>query len=109
MKNKPRGRLEVEVGFHRLAAEEFREARRWYERRRPGTGDDFRAEVDRATGQIKEHPERQLVFREHYRRIRLRRFPFALYYLIIDPTHILILAVAHAKRRPGYWLRRKSP
>jgi hypothetical protein len=25
----------------------------------------------------------------------------------LDPEHVLVLAVAHASRRPGYWVRRK--
>jgi hypothetical protein len=29
------------------------------------------------------------------------------YYCVADPDHLLILAVAHSRRRPGYWLRRE--
>ncbi|MCC7419912.1 MAG: type II toxin-antitoxin system RelE/ParE family toxin [Planctomycetaceae bacterium] len=42
-----------------------------------------------------------------YRSLRVRRFPYRLIYLVEDPDLILILAVAHTGRRPGYWQRRK--
>lgn len=34
-----------------------------------------------------------------------RPFPYAIVY-VDEPEHVLILAVAHFKRRPGYWLHR---
>jgi toxin ParE1/3/4 len=96
----------MEVRFHRLAAQEYRNARVWYERRREGLGFDFRTEVDRAVGRIASQPDRWPSFRDRFRRVRLRRFPYALYYHVADPDLVLILAVAHSRRRPGYWLRR---
>jgi ParE toxin of type II toxin-antitoxin system, parDE len=97
----------MEVRFHRLAAQEYRNARSWYERRREGLGFDFRAEVDRAIARVTSQPDRWPSFRERFRRVRLRRFPYALYCHIADPDLILVLAVAHSRRRPGYWLRRE--
>jgi toxin ParE1/3/4 len=98
----------MEIRFHRLAAREFREARSWYERRRPGLGDRFRAEVDRAVEQIAAAPDRPSPFRVWYRRLRIRRFPYTLYYRIYDDRIAFILAVAHDRRRPWYWLRRRA-
>jgi plasmid stabilization system protein ParE len=42
----------------------------------------------------------------HVRRALLRRFPFALVFLQRPDGPIRVVAVAHVKRRPGYWLRR---
>ena len=39
------------------------------------------------------------------RRFSLARFPFAIGYLVKD-DEIDVLAVAHLKRRPGYWFDR---
>ncbi len=94
------------VRFHRLAAREYRAARAWYEQRRLGLGAEFAAQVDRAVARIVSQPDRWPVFRGPFRRVRIRRFPYALYYCVDPPDAILILAVAHAKRRQGYWLRR---
>jgi hypothetical protein len=46
------------------------------------------------------------MYRERFRWMRLRKFPFVIYYELRDPALVRIVAVAHAKRRPGYWLRR---
>jgi len=45
-------------------------------------------------------------FRGRFRWVRLRRFPYLIYDLIIDSDRARVLAVAHARRRPGCWIRR---
>ncbi len=62
-----------------------------------------------AVEQIAQAPDRWPMFRQHHHWVRIRRFPYILYYRIVDPDHVLIVAVAHAQRRPGYWLRRTRP
>ncbi len=96
----------MNVRFHRLADRESREARRWYERRRGGLGDEFVTELERAVARIVAAPERGRLFGGRYRRVRLRRFPYRLIYEIIDAATVQVLAVAHDRRRPGYWSRR---
>jgi hypothetical protein len=98
----------MDVSFHRLAAREYREARAWYERRQAGLGDAFRVEINRAVGRIESHPERWPVFRERFRKVRLRRFSYTLFYRITGPESAVVLAVAHNRRRPGYWVRRET-
>lgn len=96
-----------EVMFHRLASKEYREARRRYAKQGgPRLSDRFRDEVGQAVQRIAESPESWPSFRENYRWVRLHRFPYLLYYHVLSPSRVLVLAVAHASRRPGYWLRR---
>jgi plasmid stabilization system protein ParE len=98
-----------EVLFHRLAASEYLKARRWYVREGgPPLADRFRDEVDKAVQRIARNPEAWAVFRNAYRWVRLHHFPYLLYYQILDESRVMILAVAHAARRPGYWLRRST-
>jgi hypothetical protein len=98
----------MDVRFHRLAIREYEERRDWYERRREGLGDAFRDEVDRAVARIAKSPNRWPVVFVKFRKVRLRRFPYLLYYHVADTSLALalVLAVAHARRRPGYWKRR---
>jgi toxin ParE1/3/4 len=96
----------VDVRFHRLAIREYEETRVWYERRREGLGDAFRDEVDRAVARIARAPTRWPVAFVRFRKVRLRRFPYLLYYHVMDDSLALVLAVSHARRRPGYWRRR---
>src|SRR5687768_5070406 len=92
--------------FHRLAGEEFDRARRWYAAERAGLDDEFAAEIDHAVERIAANPLSGSVFRRRFRWIRLRRFPYLLYYVILQPDQVLVLAVAHSRRRPGYWISR---
>jgi plasmid stabilization system protein ParE len=98
----------MEVRFHRLAMPEYVEARTWYELRGPALAQEFIAETDRAVERIAKAPDRRPLCFKHYRRVRLQRFPYTLYYRVVDPSLILVLAMAHARRRPGYWRRRSS-
>lgn len=98
----------VAVRFHRLAAQEYLAARRWYEGRSEGLGATFAAEVDRAVLRISDQPDRWPLYRHHFRRVRLRRFPYLLFYRVESPALVFVLAVAHARRREGYWIRRAA-
>jgi plasmid stabilization system protein ParE len=96
-----------EVVFHRIASKEYLRARRWYVKEGGDPlGERFCREVDTAVQQVAASPESYPVFRQHYRWVRLDHFPYLLYYHILDESRVIVLAVAHGARRPGYWLRR---
>ena len=97
-----------DVVFHRLAAQEYRSALSWYQRQSPAAAERFRAEIDRVVERISASPLQGTVFRDTFRWMRVRRFPYLLYYEIVDSTLIRIYAVAHGRRRLGYWIRRRS-
>jgi plasmid stabilization system protein ParE len=101
----------VRVELHPDARAELRSAALWYEERRAGLGDEFVAEISAALDRISRGPEsnprwpgtsdRQPLIRK----LTTRRFP----YVIAFEQHegsALVLAIAHAKRRPLYWLAR---
>jgi plasmid stabilization system protein ParE len=89
------------------AEAELQSAALWYEEKRRGLGIGFVAVVDRAFESILENPEACPVWRADrpYRRRPLKRFPYVVFFRI-DTANVEIVAVAHAKRRPGYWLDR---
>src|SRR5256885_11854248 len=99
----------VVVDFDRLAAQEYTLARRRYARNSPTVAESFRGAVADAIRRIETSPFQRTPFRSRYRWRRVPRFPYTLYYLPLNPSHVLILAVAHTSRRPGYWLRRSPP
>ena len=68
-------------------------------------GKAFLAEFRRATTLLAQSPQIGSPWRKQYRRILLRRFPYGLIY-VLGPDEIRILAIAHQRRRPGYWSRR---
>ena len=95
------------VVFHKLAAGEYRSARSWYADRSPEVAERFLASVDRAVTRVSEEAESLPLLSVAYRYVRVGRFPYLLIFRLVDPHTILILAVAHTSRRPGYWRRRK--
>jgi plasmid stabilization system protein ParE len=86
---------------------ELQSAALWYEDKRRGLGVEFVALVDRALQSILENPEGCPKWRadRQYRQRPLKRFPFMVFFRL-DPGTVEIVALAHAKRRPGYWLDR---
>jgi len=90
------------VRFHPEAVAEADEAAAWYEARKSGLGLGFRKAIEAAVRRIEQAPERWPPLTERTRRFRLRRFPYAVIYAIL-PGRISVVAVAHDKRRPGYW------
>lgn len=87
------------------ALAETESAARWYAERSPAAGIGFDAEVEAAESAIAEHPEAWPLFDHETRRYLLRRYPFSIVYRI-GVDRIVIVAVAHARRRPGYWKHR---
>lgn len=67
----------------------------------------FLRELSIATNRIREAPMRYTAAAHGTRQILLDRFPFTLYYRIRGEV-VMIVAVAHQKRRPGYWRSRAS-
>ena len=91
--------------FHPEALEEYREATLYYVERDPALALRFVEAVEDAIRRILESPERWRVLDEYVRRCLTRVFPYGILYTI-EPEFILIIAVMHCSREPGYWKRR---
>lgn len=98
------------VRFEDEADAEYREAGRWYDAKSAGLGVEFFSEIDAAVRRILEFPHAGApvprVPRDlQIRRLAVKRFPYHVVYL--EPTDVLwILAIAHDRRKPGYWKQR---
>jgi plasmid stabilization system protein ParE len=75
---------------------------------RAGLGRRFKNEVDCCVSRLAAHPEIGGLRSQGYRRLNLRVFPYYLPYLVREQT-LWILAVAHTKRKPLYWISRRPP
>lgn len=98
------------VRFEDEADAEYHDAGRWYEDRRAGLGLEFFDAVDTAIGRIVDRPRSgspvpRVPAEFPVRRIAVKRFPYHVIYLETQ-TYIRILAVAHDRRKPGYWKSR---
>lgn len=92
----------MKVRLHPAARDELRGARLWYEERSPLSGAAFIQEVDATVSRITDAPLLYPLIEYGARRVVLRRFPFNVLYRVTT-GEIVIIAVAHQKRRPLYW------
>ena len=95
----------MKIEFLPEADNEFREAARYYEGEALGVGMVFIAEVHRAMAWIARNPNAAAKIGSGIRKKVLKYFPFNLLYCI-EGELVLIIAVAHQKRRPRYWRSR---
>ncbi|TAL29995.1 MAG: type II toxin-antitoxin system RelE/ParE family toxin [Spirochaetes bacterium] len=86
------------------AAEEFAEAVRYYNKERSGLGFEFAAEVRNVFTRIKKYPDTWPMITGNIRRCMVTRFPYAVLYNR-DGERLLVVAIMHLKRKPGYWRR----
>jgi plasmid stabilization system protein ParE len=92
--------------YHPEARAEYQSAIAWYRARSRDAARDLANTVDDGLRSIRERPLTWPVWRGGpVRRRVLRRFPYSLFFLVNDHT-VVILAVAHHSRRPGYWTHR---
>jgi len=95
----------MEVRFLDVAQQELDEAVEYFNTQSQGLGDQFLLEVLSSIERIRQFPEAWHLFTEDSRRCQTRRFPYGIAYQILE-SEILIVAVTHLHRRPGYWLDR---
>lgn len=84
------------------AEEEIAEAFHWYFDRSPFAADAFRSEVVAGIDSLAEDPLMWPADPEDVHYYILRRFPYTIHYEVAG-TEVIVLAVAHQRRRPGYW------
>lgn len=94
------------VIFHPEAEAEMVAAAEFFEARSMGLGIDFIAEVERATRALVIYSRIGHRFSRRLRRMLVQRFPYGLLYRV-ETGRIVVVAVAHVRRRPGYWRRRE--
>lgn len=88
--------------LHPAAIEEAEAAARWYMERSPRAAQKFVDELNQVIDKILEAPHRWPRDTNGTRKLNLPCFPFVVVYWETE-DQIRILAVAHGRRRPGYW------
>ena len=98
----------MNLQIHRLAVREIDHEVDYYESRESGLGAALEDEIDTVFTMLLRFPEAGPQWRQRPDRrvIVLDRFPFTMPYQL-KRDDIVILALAHTSRRPGYWSRRR--
>ena len=74
----------------------------WYRERSLIAAINFENAFVQAAGRIREAPQRWPVYVADFRKYNLRQFPFSIVYQDFSFA-IVVFAVAHGRRKPGYW------
>ena len=91
--------------FHEEASAEYDAAFDWYLGHSADAARRFDVEVNRAISLIVQTPQRWPSYLYGSRRFVIQRFLFSVVYLD-EPESLRVVAIAHAKRKPGYWKQR---
>ncbi len=88
--------------FHPEARAEYLHATSYYEKRQTGLGARFTIEIENTIQRITEAPTRWQKLEGEIRRCLAHTFPYGVLYSI-EKDHVLVLAIMHHSRKPGYW------
>ena len=91
--------------IHPEARLELRDAVAYYNTCRDALGLEFSREIYGSINRIAETPLLWSTFSDNTRHFYVRRFPYTIIYQVL-PDSILVVAVAHQSRKPGYWKER---
>lgn len=94
------------VIFTRAARAELIDAQDWYENEVSGLGRHFRAAVDAVIERMSDGPEQFPVIHKNVHRALLRRFPYALMFVIEADRTLTVIACFHGSRDPMNWQKR---
>lgn len=96
------------VIFHEDAESELDAAVAYYESQSQGLGTAMISEIMHAVRRIQQYPQSFPPYNDQgVHSYLVRRFPYTVFYLELE-DHIWIVAIAHQRRRPGYWALRTS-
>ncbi|MEX2212551.1 MAG: type II toxin-antitoxin system RelE/ParE family toxin [Phycisphaeraceae bacterium] len=96
----------MNVRFLRGVHDELIEAMDWYSAQKPGLGDRFVREFWSTVSQIGDTPTAYSKVSRTARKCNLKHFEYGIIYRVREQT-IVVAAVMHLKRRPGYWKHRR--
>lgn len=98
--------------FHPDALAEYAAAVRAYEQTQSGLGARFVERTEAAIAAVCSAPDRWPILERDIRRRLTRIFPFAILYTVeehsVEEHYVLIVAVMHCHRKPGYWYGRMA-
>ena len=95
----------MKVEFLDEAEQELIDATMWYETKQSGLGKRLRDEVAHVVSRVAEDPTLWRERKGGYRRVNCPVFPYFIAY-IMRRQKIIIVAVGHGHRKPGYWKSR---
>ena len=93
------------VIFTQAARTELIEAQDWYEAKATGVGRSFRHAISLLIERMSSNPLQFPIVFKNVRRALLRRFPYALFFVMGGET-LMVIACFHGSRDPMRWQER---
>lgn len=87
------------------AEADLAEAFDYYEDQLAGLGHEFVTTLEQQLGRVVENPSQYQVLYRDVRRAVMRRFPYAVFYLV-EGEAVVVLAIEHQARDPEHWKER---
>ncbi|MGH8500836.1 MAG: type II toxin-antitoxin system RelE/ParE family toxin [Methylococcales bacterium] len=97
----------MKVEYHPLTVSDVNNAIAYYNRQRPGLGDEFRSEVYAAIARARRNPSQYVIVENDIRRCFVHRFPYSVLFRLINKETIRILVVRHHRRRSSFGVHRR--
>lgn len=91
-----------------VARQEYHEAMEHYQKKSPELSVKFKEFLKRQVEKIRLHPDSWMLVRPRIRKCLGQSFPYDVIYEQTE-TSIVILAIAHKRRKPNYWTNRTPP
>ena len=91
------------VELHRLARREVTDALDYFDVHGLKPSSEFTREVREATDRIAANPNIGSVIYRKYRYIKLDTYSYTLFFRQVEPDRVIVYAVAHNRRNPGFW------
>jgi plasmid stabilization system protein ParE len=95
----------VNPAFHQEAIREFEEAVKFYGERGHNLAIRFKHELQKTITRVVAHPDRWRILEDDIHRCLVNVFPYSVLYTI-ETDYVVIVAIMHNKRQPGYWRSR---
>ena len=95
------------VDYHPLTVSDLNRAVSYYNRQRPGLGDQFRVEVYAVIDLVRSNPFQFPVVERDIRRGFVHRFPYAVLFRVVNDETIRVLVIRHHRRHPSFGLTRR--
>jgi len=95
------------VQYHPLTASDLNNAVSFYNRQRPGLGDELRVEVHAAIERVRSNPFQFPVVERDIRRGFVHRFPYSVLFRVVNDKTTRVLVIRHHRRHPSFGLTRR--
>ena len=97
----------MRVEYHPAIEGELRDIVAYYNRCSEGLGDDFLSDFERQILRILSRPMHWRVVEFDIRRALMMRFPYCIYFRVVNEDLLRVTVVKHQRRHPGFGKERE--